>query len=270
MRYTIEGFSQTEAVKFRRTEIVNGKEKTVALDCTDLVILRWFVDFYPNMMKVEVGGHQYAWINYQALIEDMPLLGIKKGMLAIRLKKLVSFGILKHRTVKNGGTFSYYGFGSEYARLVDTNHTQQVGDPTQNISEGVRNKLETPTQNISDQIDSSTKDPSTKDNQEREHTQKPKGRFQKPTLEEVTAYCQERRNDIDPQYFMDYQEARGWRLKGGQVMKDWKATIRTWERMGSRFQSQSQPKRQAQDIDLSDFEESRKSWTEYTPEEIKR
>ena len=64
MRYTIEGFSQTEAIKFRRIEIVkdskgNDKEKVVTLDCTDLVILRWFVDFWPRMMKVEIGGRRW-------------------------------------------------------------------------------------------------------------------------------------------------------------------------------------------------------------------
>ena len=167
MRYTIEGFSQTEAIKFRRTEIVNGKEKVVTLDCTDLVILRWFVDFWPNMMKVEIGGRQYAWLSYKALIEDMPLIGIKKGMLALRLKKLVSFGILSHQTVKSGGTFSYYGFGPEYARLIDTNHAQDASDHAQDISEGVPKKLDTPQQKISDQIDSSTKDSSTKEPKER-------------------------------------------------------------------------------------------------------
>jgi hypothetical protein len=167
MRYTIEGFSQTEAIKFRRTEIVNGKEKVVTLDCTDLVILRWFVDFWPNMMKVEIGGRQYAWLSYKALIEDMPLIGIKKGMLALRLKKLVSFGILSHQTVKSGGTFSYYGFGPEYARLVDTNHAKDISDPAQPINEGVPKKLDTPQQKISDQINPSTKDSSTKEPKER-------------------------------------------------------------------------------------------------------
>lgn len=167
MRYTIEGFSQTEAIKFRHTEIVNGKEKVVTLDCTDLVILRWFVDFWPNMMKVEIGGRQYAWLSYKALIEDMPLIGIKKGMLALRLKKMVDFGILTRQTVKSGGTFSYYGFGPEYARLIDTNHAKDISDPAQSISEGVPNKLDTPPQKISDQIDSSTKDSSTKEPKER-------------------------------------------------------------------------------------------------------
>lgn len=54
-------------------------------------------------------------------------------------------------------------------------------------------------------------------------------KFTPPTLEEVTAYCQERGNGIDPQAFIDYYEARNWML-GKVKMKDWKAAVRTWER----------------------------------------
>ena len=54
--------------------------------------------------------------------------------------------------------------------------------------------------------------------------------FTPPTLEEVKAYCIERNNNIDAEYFIDFQEARGWVLSNGKKMKDWKATIRTWER----------------------------------------
>ncbi len=178
MRYTIEGFSQIEAVKFRRTETIKrknqktgeyeDKEALVALDCTDLVILRWFVDFWPNMMKVEISGVQYAWLSYKDAINDMPLLGVKKAAFALRLKKMVSFGILSHKTVKSNGTFSYYGFGPEYGRLIDTDRAQQNIDPAQNINEGVHKKLDTPAQNFSDQIDPNTKDPSTKDNPKKE------------------------------------------------------------------------------------------------------
>lgn len=164
MRYTIEGFSQIEAVKFRRTEIVNGKERTVTLDCTDLVILRWFVDFWPRMTKVEVDGRQYAWVSYKSLIEDMPLLGIKKRALALRLMKLADFGILSHYTVKSGGTFSYYGFGPEYTRLIDDNPTSTDCNPSQSIDEGVVNQLTTPSQSIDVQNNSSTRDSSTRDN----------------------------------------------------------------------------------------------------------
>jgi len=55
-------------------------------------------------------------------------------------------------------------------------------------------------------------------------------KFKKPTLEEITAYCLERKNKIDPVYFLDYQEARNWKVKGGNKIKDWKAVIRTWEK----------------------------------------
>lgn len=53
-------------------------------------------------------------------------------------------------------------------------------------------------------------------------------RFKPPTLQEVTDYCQERGNKVDPQRFVDFYEAKGWRV-GNTPMKDWKAAIRTWE-----------------------------------------
>lgn len=54
--------------------------------------------------------------------------------------------------------------------------------------------------------------------------------FVKPTVEEVAAYCKERSNGIDPEAFYDHFESIGWVDKHGNPMKDWKATIRTWER----------------------------------------
>jgi hypothetical protein len=52
--------------------------------------------------------------------------------------------------------------------------------------------------------------------------------FRKPTVDEVRAYCTERGNSIDPEYFVNYNESRGW-VVGKSPMKDWRATIRTWE-----------------------------------------
>lgn len=72
----------------------------------------------------------------------------------------------------------------------------------------------------------------------------PKGerkQFKPPTLQEVTAYCLERQNDIDPAAFIDHYAARGWRYNGNVPMKDWKAAVRTWE--GKRRQDAT-PERQ--------------------------
>ena len=53
--------------------------------------------------------------------------------------------------------------------------------------------------------------------------------FQKPTPEEVDAYSATRPIRINGNQFWNYYEARGWKFKTGQPMKDWKATVRTWE-----------------------------------------
>jgi hypothetical protein len=50
-----------------------------------------------------------------------------------------------------------------------------------------------------------------------------------PTLEDVKAYCNERGNRVDPERFIDYYTANGWKV-GKNPMKDWKAAVRTWER----------------------------------------
>lgn len=57
-------------------------------------------------------------------------------------------------------------------------------------------------------------------------------RFKPPTVDEVSSYCQERKNGVDPERFVTYYEARGWML-GKTKMKDWRAAVRTWERGSS-------------------------------------
>ena len=52
--------------------------------------------------------------------------------------------------------------------------------------------------------------------------------FAPPSLEEVSKYCLERSNGINPQEFIDHYEANGW-FRGKTKIKDWKACARTWE-----------------------------------------
>jgi len=54
-------------------------------------------------------------------------------------------------------------------------------------------------------------------------------KFKKPTIEEISAYCQQRQNNIDPVKFFHFYEARGWKV-GKDTMKNWKSAIITWER----------------------------------------
>ena len=54
-------------------------------------------------------------------------------------------------------------------------------------------------------------------------------KFKKPTIEEISKYCEERNNNINPNKFYDYYESKGWVVGKNSPMKNWKACIRTWE-----------------------------------------
>ena len=54
--------------------------------------------------------------------------------------------------------------------------------------------------------------------------------FTPPTIEEVKAYCESRKNGIDAALFIDYYQTRGWYLSKGVKMKDWNSAIHTWEK----------------------------------------
>ena len=55
--------------------------------------------------------------------------------------------------------------------------------------------------------------------------------FEKPTLEEVTAYCLERKNSINSERWIAHYEANGW-MVGRNKMRDWRASVRYWEKTG--------------------------------------
>jgi len=57
--------------------------------------------------------------------------------------------------------------------------------------------------------------------------------FTPPTVEEVSAYCQERNNSVDPQRWHDFYSAKDWMI-GKNKIKDWKAAVRTWEKPRSK------------------------------------
>lgn len=60
------------------------------------------------------------------------------------------------------------------------------------------------------------------------HTRTKSKKFVPPTVEQVREYCVERGNHVDPNRFVDYYTANGWKV-GRSSMKDWKAAVRNWE-----------------------------------------
>ena len=67
-----------------------------------------------------------------------------------------------------------------------------------------------------------------KEKENKNKNERERGRFAPPSPEEVRAYCRERNNRVNPDQFVDFYTAKGWKI-GNQTMKDWKACVRTWE-----------------------------------------
>ena len=107
MKYTISGFSQLAAVNFN-------------LDSVDLHMLRWIVDFIDSnrMRSMTLDGEKYYWVSYQGLIDDLPILYLKKDAIYKRLKRMCELGILKKKTVFSGGKFSYFTYGENFNELL--------------------------------------------------------------------------------------------------------------------------------------------------------
>lgn len=51
----------------------------------------------------------------------------------------------------------------------------------------------------------------------------------RPSVEQVAEYVATRQVQINPQAFVDYYTANGWKV-GRNSMKDWRAAVRTWEK----------------------------------------
>jgi uncharacterized protein YdaU (DUF1376 family) len=54
-------------------------------------------------------------------------------------------------------------------------------------------------------------------------------RFVPPSVQDVRDYCKARNNKVDPERFIDHYTSNGWKV-GKNSMKDWKASVRTWEK----------------------------------------
>ena len=135
MKYTIEGFNQEETIKLGN------------LDVVDLVILRWIVDFEPKMVKKIIDDVVYFWVNYQSLLEALPILKLGKRSLYDRLKKMCNMNILKHKNIKDNGNYSYYAFDKNYIKLVQ-----------KQTSEGYEANFQTLMKQTSEQNNSSIKE----------------------------------------------------------------------------------------------------------------
>lgn len=146
MKFTVLGFSQEIAINY-------------GLDLTDLMILRYFVDFKDSgeMVSKIIKNDKYYWLKYEKLLEGIPVINItSKDVLRRRLKYLVDKEILKHETVKLNGKYSFYTIGNNYKKLIykptekSEGYDPKVGRDTTEKSEPYDSKVGTNNYSIKD------------------------------------------------------------------------------------------------------------------------
>ena len=135
MKYNIMGFDQREAMKLRRTDVVDGKKQEVAIDLIDLGILSIIADMSnrTSIKKVMLEDGQYSWISYNSILEDLPIINIEKKQLSRRIAKLQSFDLVKCvvERQKGIGTFTYIRVGKKYEDITYSPHRQEIDTGSQ-------------------------------------------------------------------------------------------------------------------------------------------
>jgi len=121
------------------------------------------------------------------------VLGINRSTLSARRKRLKQLGLINYKEGK--------------ARTRPAEY-----------------RILTPNNNIHSQVVKAQK-------QEKKEDGKLTGKeiFRKPVLSDVEAYCKERGNIVDAQVFFDFYQSKNWMI-GRNKMKDWRASLRTWEK----------------------------------------
>jgi DNA-binding Lrp family transcriptional regulator len=171
-----------------------------------------------KIKKQRIDG--YTWVDYKKILNDIPMMRIKsKGALSRRVKKMEDTGFIKSiERRKNGHKLKYFDLTKKSNSLFTQTH-----DPIHENENPIHLKAYPIDE---DEPISTIKDYTIKNNIIKIKT----GRSQlKPTIDDVKLYCLERNNNIDAETFFDFYESKDW-LVGKNKMKNWKASVRTWEK----------------------------------------
>lgn len=125
MKYSILGFNQKAVLATTKIvyKTIKGEDKLVPLklDVTDLLILQHLADF-PNrkkIIKTIIDDKMFFWVDYKTLIEELPILDIKKQALSDRLSKLVELGVIEKSIISHNGygNSTFFRMGEKYESL---------------------------------------------------------------------------------------------------------------------------------------------------------
>ena len=170
-----------------------------------IVFYRSFYEAIKEIPLEEQGVVYNAIYGYALDGIEPELTGVAKAIFLL-VKPQIDANNAKYENGKKGGK-------------PKANQNETKPEPKPNQSETK------PEPNVNENVNVNVNENDKKENTKRKT-------FSKPTVEEVKAYCSERKNNVDAEKFCDFYESKGWKV-GKEPMKDWKASVRTWERSGT-------------------------------------
>lgn len=173
-------------------------------------------DGFNNQVTICMFKAHASLDDLQALLERRYLYQFDNGVIVIKHWRMAN-ALRKDR-------YTPTAFQEELAKLqIKDNGSYTLGNQTATTWQPNGNQMATQYsigKNSIDKVNNILSDKSDKQPPQRK-------RFLKPSVEEIQSYCNEKGYVMDPQYFFDYYEAKGW-LVGKTPMKDWKAAVRNW------------------------------------------
>lgn len=131
MRYSILGFNQQKVCTItKEVQESDGKVKIYKLDMNDLIILKDIAEFMnrSNIIKYTMNDKIYFSITHTAILQDLPILDIKKQALKDRIDKLCLLGVIEKQVVRNdAGTWIGYRLTGVYESLLYSNDDESNG-----------------------------------------------------------------------------------------------------------------------------------------------
>ena len=135
-----------------------------------------------------------------------------KYFAALYNKSVVTVSKWISELISNGYISSYYTY-KEGTKEIDRRYLSIIkGGIKENDKGGIKENLKDNNTSININLTDSNK-----------------RRFKKPTIQDISNYCLERKNNIDAETFYDIYQSKDWKV-GKNKMKDWKACVRTWEK----------------------------------------
>lgn len=110
----------------------------IRINATDLLVLRTMVDMINSkrLEKKEIDGGVYTWINYNLILEDLPMIATSVETIKKIVSKFCSTGLLDRKVKKhiNGGAFTYFKITDALTDMMYKEDTPKSEDFAKNKS----------------------------------------------------------------------------------------------------------------------------------------